>query len=337
MIVYVTPFYLDLVAHMPRSRMGAALLTSQASLAVTSIVAGELSRRFSYVALMVVGVSLVGIGAASMLWTSGGFSTVVVVLGITVVGIGIGFFRAPNAAILLRGAPRKLRAFGAALAELARQVAFVLGINVVSLLMDKGPGSGASSGVATRFDQVAMVAGVFAAAALVWARPKPVSESLGTLEMGTAAAPLGSRSILVHNLPRMSDWLNEVRARSGFRIYETTDGQELLMGARSLESKDAVLTLMYLEDEQGLSLIKQLGLAHPGGTIIVHGPTSWGDRARTAGAHGYYDERSEGALIERVISEIALRAHRRVGVRGSARLTIGEIAILARALDVSVG
>jgi MFS family permease len=126
-VVFLAPFYLQLVLRAASTTTGLVLMTASVAIAAISLVAGVVADRWGARPTAAVGLVVLTASLVLVLPLSIGWRPVDVAWRLVLAGLGMGLFVAPNQALTMRQAPHALLATTGATISLARSLGFALG------------------------------------------------------------------------------------------------------------------------------------------------------------------------------------------------------------------
>jgi MFS family permease len=130
-VLVVTPFYLVAARHASDSAAGLQLAALPVALGLVAPLAGYAADHFSSYRIPVLGLAVAAAGLGSVaLWHG---STLPIVLGLAVVGLGLGLFTPANNAGVMGAAPPAYAGAAAGILNMTRGLGTALGVAVAGL------------------------------------------------------------------------------------------------------------------------------------------------------------------------------------------------------------
>ena len=126
-VFFITPFFLQRSLDEPASAVGVTILAFPAGMALTGFAGGFLGDWWGVRRTAAVGAAVFTVGLALLVPLDESWGLDEVAWRLFLAGCGNGLFNAPNMAIAMSNAPRKLLATTGASTSLARQLGFALG------------------------------------------------------------------------------------------------------------------------------------------------------------------------------------------------------------------
>jgi EmrB/QacA subfamily drug resistance transporter len=133
-MILLLPFYIEDYLGLSATRMGLILGLSPLTTLIVAPLAGHLSDRRGYrlpvlagLLSAILGITLVGAGIGESLWLIAG--------GMVLMGLSGGLFNSPAMSALMASAPAELRSRASALSSLTRNIGFMLGTSLGSLML----------------------------------------------------------------------------------------------------------------------------------------------------------------------------------------------------------
>lgn len=132
--LFLGPFELQLVQHLPISQEGLVLTAVPVAMTVLSPISGRLADRWSAKELSVLGMAIGTGGAALLALTAGAHMLGLTLLGLTLVGAGMGLFTPPNNSSVMGVVPRARLSSAGGFLNMARSLGMSIGVAVAGSL-----------------------------------------------------------------------------------------------------------------------------------------------------------------------------------------------------------
>ncbi len=132
--LFLGPFELQLVQHLPISQEGLVLTAVPVAMTVLSPISGRLADRFSAKDLSLVGMAIGTVGAFWLAFTAGAASIADTLTGLVLVGIGVGLFTPPNNSSVMGVVPRARLSSAGGFLNMARSLGMSIGVAVAGSL-----------------------------------------------------------------------------------------------------------------------------------------------------------------------------------------------------------
>ena len=133
--VLLMPFFLQLALGLDPLRAGLLVAPTPLALALLSPVAGWLSERMMPERLCSLGMAITGIGFLFLSTLTVNSTHVAVILGLSLLGVGMGFFQTPNNNLLMTAVPRERLGVGSAFLSIVRSVGYSIGAMLATTIV----------------------------------------------------------------------------------------------------------------------------------------------------------------------------------------------------------
>ncbi|GAW91123.1 MFS transporter [Calderihabitans maritimus] len=135
-VMFLLPFYLQLVQHLSPQQVGAVMTAFPLAMAVTAPLSGRLSDYLSPRPLTVIGplVQISGLLLLAGLITEN--SLIVIPVGLALLGMGMGIFQVPNNTLVMGSVPDRRLSIANALISVMRNIGTILGVGVAVLIFN---------------------------------------------------------------------------------------------------------------------------------------------------------------------------------------------------------
>ncbi|MFQ5341914.1 MAG: DHA2 family efflux MFS transporter permease subunit, partial [Anaerolineae bacterium] len=130
-VIFLVPFYLDLVLQLPIAQIGVLMAIVPVVLAALGPVAGSLSDRFGTRPVSVVGLGLLIIGYLASSTVTANTTPFGFVLRMLPVGMGMGVFQSPNNSAIMGSAPRSRLGVASGTLSMTRTLGQTTGVAVL--------------------------------------------------------------------------------------------------------------------------------------------------------------------------------------------------------------
>ena len=129
------PFFLQLALMLDPLRAGFLVAPTPLALALLSPLAGWLSERMAPERLCSLGLAITGFGFLFLSTLSVDSSSFAVILGLSLLGVGIGFFQTPNNNLLMTAVPRERLGVGSAFLSIVRSLGYSVGATLATTIV----------------------------------------------------------------------------------------------------------------------------------------------------------------------------------------------------------
>ncbi len=130
-VIFLVPFYLDLVLQLPIAQIGLLMAIVPVVLAALGPVAGSLSDRFGTRPVSVIGLGLLIIGYLASSTVTANTTPFGFVLRMLPVGMGMGIFQSPNNSAIMGSAPRSRLGVASGTLSMTRTLGQMTGVAVL--------------------------------------------------------------------------------------------------------------------------------------------------------------------------------------------------------------
>jgi MFS family permease len=129
------PFFLQLALGLDPLRAGLLVAPTPLALALLSPLAGWLSERMAPERLCSLGLAITGFGFLFLSALSVDSSYFAVILGLSLLGVGMGFFQTPNNNLLMTAVPRERLGVGSAFLSIVRSLGYSIGATLATTIV----------------------------------------------------------------------------------------------------------------------------------------------------------------------------------------------------------
>lgn len=129
------PFFLQLGLGLDPLRAGFLVAPTPLALALLSPLAGWLSERMAPERLCSLGLAITGFGFLFLSTLSVDSSSFAVILGLSLLGVGMGFFQTPNNNLLMTAVPRERLGVGSAFLSIVRSLGYSVGATLATTIV----------------------------------------------------------------------------------------------------------------------------------------------------------------------------------------------------------
>lgn len=133
-VVFLLPFYLELVLHLPVNRVGVLMAIVPIVLSLLGPLSGSLSDRFGTRPVSVVGLVLLMIGYLTASTMNEATTPLGYVLRMLPIGLGMGVFQSPNNSAIMGAAPRTRLGVASGMLSITRTLGQTTGIALLGAL-----------------------------------------------------------------------------------------------------------------------------------------------------------------------------------------------------------
>lgn len=133
-MVFILPFFLELVMHYPTRHVGLLLAVSPIWTGIVAPFAGNLSDRFGTRLISMVGLILMAIGSYTISQLNSEMTDLVYILNVTPFGIGMGMFQSPNNSAILGEVPAERLGIASGLLSISRTLGQTTGLPLMGAL-----------------------------------------------------------------------------------------------------------------------------------------------------------------------------------------------------------
>ena len=133
-VIFITPFFLELVLHYPTQKVGLLLAVSPILGGIFAPFSGNLSDRFGTRIISLIGLLLMTIGCLAISTFDTHLTEVGYIVRIVPYGIGFGMFQSPNNSAILGQAPPERLGIASGLLSLSRTLGQTTGLAIMSTL-----------------------------------------------------------------------------------------------------------------------------------------------------------------------------------------------------------
>ncbi len=133
----LVPYYVIDVLRYPATTGGTLMLAAAMMTPLAAPVAGRLSDRFGTAVLSALGLALEGLGLWMISRLDAQAEYLLVAVALSVVGLGLGVFEAPNMSFVMGAIPRNQQGVAGSIANMMRTLGIVFGATLWSMLFDE--------------------------------------------------------------------------------------------------------------------------------------------------------------------------------------------------------
>jgi EmrB/QacA subfamily drug resistance transporter len=130
----LVPYYIVNTLGYTAQSGGLLLTTCPAATALIAPLAGKLSDRFGTARLSSFGLGVEALGLWSIAQLHSNSPTLIVILALSLVGVGLGLFQAPNMSFVMGAIPREQQGVAGSMTQMMRTLGVVLGVTGASML-----------------------------------------------------------------------------------------------------------------------------------------------------------------------------------------------------------
>ncbi len=127
-IIFIMPFFLELVKHYPTQRVGLLLAVSPVLGGIIAPVSGSLSDRFGSRIISLIGLVLMVIGCLAIATVDTQLTELGYIVRVAPFGLGLGMFQSPNNSAIMGGVPRERLGIASGLLSLTRTLGQTAGL-----------------------------------------------------------------------------------------------------------------------------------------------------------------------------------------------------------------